>query len=883
MGPSTDMYAQWAVGMLEALERAPAHDPDEDALASRRAEFRSGVAHLLGEARDPLSIGVVGEFSAGKSLLIEALLGMPGLLSVSHVPTTGNVTAIRIDQSSDGEPGPTLQERAVVYCTAPETAELMAHLHGRLQELAGLEGLGERELGELAAARPGTEGWQPLVDWCRRYGLSAQGSKMSAVAEETLLLHGAYEEGAPLLGRRYDLSDAQAKQAMSLPSVPQEQGGGRDRRGTAAPGSRIPDDVLAACVPLIRKVELRVRVPRTVWDLGDVGALTLMDFPGLNSPKSGERDRFLSRRELRDIHTVLVLMNAQRGPVASEQDFFDMLREPTADGRERRSDEELRESILVAGGRFDQLPVDDAAGLEAALLGAPERLTERRLLGQKDTGVLDGVVEASQSLLPAGQHKQLILVSPMVGLAALRASGVLGGEGADGARARVREAGSDTGQPALTGLWARVADRLEADAPGSGLIRALREYAHDGGLRLLRGELTGHAREHGGTLKSSAVRRRAGAVDRARLALIAAERSAHPETEYPPAYQEIQRTLHATRQALAALREVLVLERATDGARGDDALRRYLVDEAAVAVAAWPQWKELFAAVDREQHLVVAPHATEGDADFAQHVQDELALLGLFTQEPAAAESDPAPGIPSGPEELLVAFRASHESLLALVHDRIRAAYEAQLDDHADSLEDLRRGWIEITAEEQRRGKLPPPRRDRLGALIATTNPEWYRAELRQTVPPQPDPADVDAGFPLRLDRCFPWHPDQPDDRDPLERHVAHVVRMRRELVAALVDLVHGHLAAHQAEFARQAGKALAQGERYVNATDTPELLLSGLRGDGAAQGAAPLDLAARLEAMPLPRLSARPGAAPGGRTSAATGPTQQPTALRKS
>ncbi|WP_172382598.1 dynamin family protein [Streptomyces sp. MNP-20] len=881
MGASTDTYAQWAVGMLEALERAPAHERDEGALASRRAEFRSGVAHLLGEARDPLSIGIVGEFSAGKSLLIEALLGMPGLLSVSHVPTTGNVTAIRVDQSGDDEPGPTLQERSVVYCTAPETAELMAHLHRRIGELAGLEGLGERELDALRAARPGAEGWQPLVDWCHRHGRSAQGSKMAAVAAETLRLHDAYEEGAPLLGRRYDLSDAQAKRAMSLPDAPADPGGGWDRRDAVAPGGRIPDDVLTACVPLIRKIELRVRVPRAVWDLADVGALTLLDFPGLNSQMSGERDRFLSRRELRDIHTVLVLMNAQRGPVGSEQDFFDMLREPTADGRERRSDEELRESILVAGGRFDQLPVDDPAGLRAALLDSPERLTERRLRGQPDTAMLDTIVEAAQSLLPAGQHKQLILVSPMVGLAALRASGALGGEGAGGARARVREADGGAGQPALTGLWARVADRLEADAPGSRLIRALREYAHDGGLRLLRGELTGHAREHGGTLKAGAVRRRATAVDRARLALITAERSAHPEVEYPPAYQEIQRTLHATRQALAALREVLVLERATDGARGDDALRRYLVDEAAMAVAAWPQWKELFAAVDRERHLVVVPHATEGDADFAQHIQDELALLGLFTQEPAA-ESDPAPGIPEGPEELLVAFRGSHEALLALVHDRIRAAYEERLDEHAGVLEDLRRGWIEITAEEQRRGGLAPPRRDRLGALIATTNPEWYRAELRQTVPPQPDPADVDAGFPLRLDRCFPWHPDQPEDRDPLERHVAHVVRMRRELVAALVDLVHGHLAAHQAEFARQAGKALAQGERFVNATDTPELLLSGLRADGAARGATSLDLAGRLEAMPLPRPSPHSGAPQGARVSTVKSPATPPDAPRK-
>ncbi|MER5299467.1 hypothetical protein ABT039_08365 [Streptomyces lasiicapitis] len=867
MDPSTDGYEQWALGMLEALERAPTHDTEDTELTARREEFRGTVAQFLGEVRDPLTIGVVGEYSSGKSLLIESLLGMPGLLSVSHAPTTGNVTAIRVDQARDGEPAPSLWERGVVYCTPAETAELMAHLHGRMGKLAALEGLAERDIDALRTARPDREGWQPLVDWCRRHGRSAQGSKLSAAATEALLVADAHKEGAALLGRRYDLSDAQAKLAMSLKDVPpEEKGGGWDRQGTPDPeGGSIPDDVLAACVPLIRKIELRVRVPRHIWDLADVGALTLMDFPGLNASGSSVRDRFLSRRELRDIHTVLILMNAQRGPTAGEQDFFDMLREPTADGRERRSDEELRESILVAGGRFDQLPVDDPAALRAALLDTPERLTERRLLGHRDTAVLKRVVEAAQSLLPAGQHKQLVLASPMVGLAALRASGALGTVPDVSSRARPQAAG----QSVPPGMWAQVADRLAADAPGSPLIVALREFARDGGLGLLHRELTGHARAHGGRLKSGSVRRRAGAVERMRLALIAAERSAHPEIEYPPAYQEIQRTLHETRLLFAGLRETLVLGRGANGTQGDE-LRQYLVDEAAAAVAAWPQWKELFAAVDRDRHLVVAPSATEEDADFDMRVQEELALLGLFAEEPAASEGEPRQTIPGGPGELLASFRASHEVLLDLVHDRIRAAYEERLDQYAGVLDDLRERWIAIAAEEQRRGTLSGARRGRLGALIMTINAEEFRTRLRETAVPEQDSGAVESGFPLRPDRLFPWHPEQPEDRDPLERHVAHVVRMRRELVAALVDLVHGRLAAHQTQFAQQAGRALAVGERYANATDTPELLLSGIRGEGAAPGAAPLDLAARLEATPAPKppsthraahASTRPGA----------------------
>ncbi|MDX2785075.1 hypothetical protein PV379_48450, partial [Streptomyces caniscabiei] len=378
---------------------------------------------------------------------------------------------------------------------------------------------------------------------------------------------------------------------------------------------------------MIRRVELRVRVPRAVWDLRDVGALVLMDFPGLNSPQSGERDRFLSRRELRDIHTVLVLMNAQRGPVAGEQDFFDMLREPTGDGREGRSDETLRESLLVAGGRFDQMPVEPEV-LGDLLGGTAERLTERRLRGLPDTAVLDEVVEAAQRLLPPGQRKQLVLVSAMAGLAALRRAGAVDVDAS--ARTRLRPGAESERLTRITELWGRIADRLEEDEPGAPLSRVLREFAEDGGLGLLRDQLVRHAARYGGRIRHDAVRRRAGAVDRLRLALVAAEREARPETEYPPAFREIQQALDDTRRLLTDLRDTLVLGLTPGGVRAEEALRRLVADEAATLVASWPEWKELFAAVDRDKQLVTVGQGwTEEDRAFGDSVWAAAAEMGI--------------------------------------------------------------------------------------------------------------------------------------------------------------------------------------------------------------------------------------------------------------
>ncbi|WP_045559854.1 hypothetical protein [Streptomyces sp. FxanaA7] len=944
MGDGVEQYVRWAVGMLEALERSESEEgagggvdgggrdaeiPPE--LRRRRAEFRIAVARLLGEARGPLSIGVVGEFSAGKSLLIETLLGLPGLLSVSDVATTGNVTSIHVTQCVGEERGSVLDGRTVVYCTDAEMSELMGHLHGRLVELARLEGMAEQRLAELRAAAPGAGaeggagasgagGWEALAGWCRRHGGTVGGSRMRAVAEEVGLVLGAFERGAWLLGRRYELSDAQAKRAMSLPGVRLGDGGekgegGEDGAGGGyaggfgsaeeeldglglgrelgrgrgqglgqgpgqgpGPGQQITDDVLADCVPLIRRVELRVRVPRAVWDLRDVGALVLMDFPGLNSPQSGERDRFLSRRELRDIHTVLVLMNAQRGPVAGEQDFFDMLREPTGDGREGRSDETLRESLLVAGGRFDQMPVEPEV-LGDLLGGTAERLTERRLRGLPDTAVLDEVVEAAQRLLPPGQRKQLVLVSAMAGLAALRRAGAVDVD--TSARTRLRPGAESERLTRITELWGRIADRLEEDEPGAPLSRVLREFAEDGGLGLLRDQLVRHAARYGGRIRHDAVRRRAGAVDRLRPALVAAEREARPEAEYPPAFREIQQALDDTRRLLTDLRDTLVLGLTPGGVRAEEALRRLVADEAATLVASWPEWKELFAAVDRDKQLVTVGQGwTEEDRAFGDSVWAAAAEMGLDLggefggdfggdfgggYEGASGEVGggvggrgdgvhaPAPGVSGEPEELLPRFRAGHAALLKLVHDRVRLGYEERLEEHVETFDELRERWRRLIFAERERGAVTPPRMQRMLEVFATTRVEEWRERLRKADSPETEPAAVDEAFPLRRDRSLPWHAQQPLGRDPLERHVVHAVRLRRELVAALRQLVHEQLAREQLALAVTAEAVITARERTVTAHDTLDLLLAAGAARPGEPAAAPLDLAARLEAMPRP------------------------------
>src|SRR5215831_8554783 len=86
---SLKAYAQ---AVLAAVEREP---PVTDKGVERLfQEIRAAAQETVRRAGSPVKIGVVGEFNAGKSLLLGSLVGYADALPVSEVPTTGNVTAL---------------------------------------------------------------------------------------------------------------------------------------------------------------------------------------------------------------------------------------------------------------------------------------------------------------------------------------------------------------------------------------------------------------------------------------------------------------------------------------------------------------------------------------------------------------------------------------------------------------------------------------------------------------------------------------------------------------------------------------------------------------------------------------------------------------------
>jgi hypothetical protein len=84
----------YAQTVLDAVQtEPPATEPGVERLFQA---IRAAAEETIRRAGSPVKIGVVGEFNAGKSLLLGSLIGYADALPISEVPTTGNVTALCI-------------------------------------------------------------------------------------------------------------------------------------------------------------------------------------------------------------------------------------------------------------------------------------------------------------------------------------------------------------------------------------------------------------------------------------------------------------------------------------------------------------------------------------------------------------------------------------------------------------------------------------------------------------------------------------------------------------------------------------------------------------------------------------------------------------------
>jgi hypothetical protein len=139
-------------------------------LLTQRDELKAFADEIIREIDAPLRIGFVGEFSAGKSLLLGVLVGQPGLLPVSSEPTTGNVTELRFIRAGSDQDRTGIRHVRVRFFTRTDLGRLDQCILAELREAAGQAHLPEADLAgfEAAAVRESA-----LRDWCSRQWGSA--------------------------------------------------------------------------------------------------------------------------------------------------------------------------------------------------------------------------------------------------------------------------------------------------------------------------------------------------------------------------------------------------------------------------------------------------------------------------------------------------------------------------------------------------------------------------------------------------------------------------------------------------------------------------------------------------------------------------------------
>jgi hypothetical protein len=810
--------------------------------ADALSQLTRTAQRLRDDAHEPLTIGVVGEYSVGKSLLLSALVGIPDLLTVSPIPTTGNITRIRLVQSAGADDPPSAAKWRVRFCSHPEVAGLMRYFHARLKSRSQTLPAPARDA--LAAAEPGDD-WSAFARWCRDMSKTREVELpgVGLLIDEVCRLDESSRTYAHLLGTQGPLSQAAAQEFMSQPAVHPDETGRIE----------VPDEQRG----IVRQVDVTVQVPRRVWPLDGVGELVLVDFPGLSSPSSGERDRYLCRRELADTHTILVVVDSRRGPTDTIKEFEEMLHEPTDDGRDLRSLDVLRKSILLTCARFDQLDVNPDV-----VRGIVESVTdEQDFLTRREVAPLQSLIAEASSLTTGGVTQPLTLVSAMVALTAAEDAvpGFLNRALKDrinyDARQRQARAGVE--------LWGWVADRLqqrqrESDSPGSAFVSALQAFADDGGLTYLRRQLSAHAIANGGEQRLDAVRRRARQTDKVRQDVVQALEQSSQQVTVPARYQEVTDLLVATKEFLDALHHDLPPDVDQRAADHGISLRDQVMAEAAFQVAEWPYWRRLFDAVDGDQLVTFRRNRRRGQLR-AKYLLD---VEPAPDAEPATAGSQPEPeppalaGIPLMSEDFIESFLACSDTLFTFVEG---IAMTACADWVADRLADVGEPgphWEQLLGDEQLAGPEAEDDRELVELLGKFTSVGFLRGRLeRSTKAGRPDPEAVSAAYPLVSGHGLPWHPESPRSADPQERHVTNVIRLRRELVAAVTRLALAYLAEAVGHLVAALRDVAEDGLEFVHEAQQPGFFSQAQPGDTETYLA---ELAARLAALKAPDCALR-------------------------
>jgi hypothetical protein len=697
-----------------------------DAPGAKLDEVIRAADEVLRRASAPVAVGVVGGFNAGKSLLLGSLVGWGDALPVSEIPTTGNLTALRL-VPADGD-GP-----AVVIGAEVEFLDRAAAT-ACLTEMAA----------EANGSSVGTD-WEAVAAWAKQ---AAQGPAAQAnpelrarLGELTAFIRDADSPaGRELLDspdptrRRQAMAPADVRQALILPRQP---GGGPSTDLTGPAPDPITPRFVSAAFRLLARVTFEVQVPRAAWDLGPLaacGAFILLDTPGLGAGDSQLRDLALCRLALRDVQTILVVLDAQTPGDATGQQLVGMLYR-SRDGDPKATAAEVRDRVLVAVNRFDLLSLD---GRETTFRDWTGWDPVTRAFGTPTVRATPAAVR--KTLLALGKalgcareltaDDRVLLTSARWGLVHLGSArpGVPFCSPEFGGRFRGEE-----WPPPLADAWGRLAIQLAGD-PSDHLGHWLTEVTGDGGRAALQRLLVAHVATHGLDQLARDVRRAA------RQLRAAVDQLPPPPVPATPGRLSTAELRGVFRDLLRDLTDFITqsetAEMTVDRDRRPAAIGYLVAVAVGRHVQGWPLWRDLFNAVGPDGRVTLAAQAADP----------------LGYEDAAAGEA------PNGSESLVAPYRASlaeaDREVSALVAEAMRGLFVRL----AGTLKPVTARLGPVFA---------PGTDDRVAALVAGLDPaDQPRARNQWRILNEVSRADAPTVF-ERFEKAVAARPDPPPPLEP--------------------------------------------------------------------------------------------------------------------
>ncbi|MEV8632117.1 hypothetical protein AB0395_10720 [Streptosporangium sp. NPDC051023] len=460
-----------------------------DATAVRQAHDQAArlAAKLRERCAKPVSVGIVGEYSAGKSMLLGTLLGRPGLLPTSGSPTTGNVTVLRVERAAPGEPT-RLRAARIEYLTRDELADAVDYIMNELVRTVQRAG-GGRDVSALTGYNPVRDGWDALNRWAETTldWAAMENSRLLGITLELTRIRDALKlAGDFVLGGHSGLvlpvEVEMLKEALDIEDIRDlPRSFPRTAQGfPVSPRDLLTAQTLRVTFTLIRRVICQVSVAEGDWAgplPGDGSAAELCDLPGLGA--TAVRDEYLSVRELDEIDAIVIVLPAHRAERDDARQFYSLLE------RNRRGKGALSESILVAANCFDLLQPPDSLHT-----GAADLVDSSRDLSS---------LHRMATTLNGRREDRVAFTSSLVAIATQGLPYESGGEEGEKITKSLGAAGAQAER------WKRIAADLSLTDPGHAYTAALGEFGRDGGIAGLRAMLERHVRTYGVFLKHEAV------------------------------------------------------------------------------------------------------------------------------------------------------------------------------------------------------------------------------------------------------------------------------------------------------------------------------------------------------------------------------------------